>query len=62
MMVPIRTRVEQGRYEVDARRVADAILARLLASAGPIPGAVRTHRECSKPVSLPSASTKTASA
>jgi hypothetical protein len=58
--MPFKTRVEPGRYEVDVRLVADAILARIMAPAGPPPD-VGAQRACSKPVSSPSASTKTAS-
>lgn len=61
MAVSFKTQVQQGRYEIDARRVADAILARIMAPAEPMPIVVKTHRECSKPASLSSASTKTAS-
>lgn len=61
MVMPISTRVRQGRYEVDARRVADAILIRIMASPGAAVPSALTHRECSKPASSPSASSKTAS-
>ncbi|HEY1523752.1 MAG TPA: hypothetical protein VGF70_12135 [Solirubrobacteraceae bacterium] len=58
IVVPSKTRME--RYEVDVRQVADAIMARIMA-AGAVPAAGKPHRVCSKPVSSPSASTKTAS-
>ncbi len=58
--MPFNTRVEQGEYQVDVRLVADALLARIMAP-GALPAAVNPQRACSKPVSLPSASTKTAS-
>lgn len=62
----IKTRLEQGRYEVDPRRVADAIIARLAGDTWPSwatnwslaqPG---LQKECSKPPSSPSASPNTA--
>lgn len=60
IVVPFKTRIEQGQYEVDVRRVADAILARIMVPAVALPAAANPHSACSKPVSSPSASTKTA--
>ena len=57
-MPPLKTLVQQGRYEVDARRVAEAIVDRILDRA---PAARAPQKECSKPSSWPTASTNTAS-
>ncbi len=55
----LKTLVQQGLYEVDARRVADAIVLRILEQAAPEGWAAQ--KECSTPSSGPAASTKTAS-
>jgi hypothetical protein len=56
MIVPIKTLVEQNRYEVDERRVADAIVARILA---PLTPPSSPQSACSNPSSLSSASRNT---
>ena len=61
VIVPMKRRVEQGRYEIDVRLVADAILARIMAPPGRLPAAIDPHRACSKPFSSPGASRNTAS-
>lgn len=56
----IKTMIEQGKYEVDPRRVADAIIARLLGAAGPIVPAVDLQNLCSNPASGSGAPANTA--
>lgn len=56
----IKTLVRQGRYEVDAHRVAEAILLRMLDPARELPRAWEAQKECSKPSSSPVPSTNTA--
>lgn len=63
MVVPNQRWVEQGGYEVDVERVADAIVARMLARACVLPVSLEeAQMACSNPVSSASASTKTAAA
>ena len=47
----IKTMFEQGRYEVDPQRVADAIIARLLGEGSLPPGLAELQKACSKPLS-----------
>jgi hypothetical protein len=56
----IKTLVRQGRYEVDARQVADAIVLRMLDRTRALPRAWAAQKECSKPASSPVPSTNTA--
>jgi hypothetical protein len=56
-MTSIKTLVAQGRYEVDHRLVADAVMARLFG----VGGGGGLQSECSNPASSASASTKHAS-
>ena len=57
-----RAMLEQGAYEIDPQRVADAILDRILGHALLIPWAAEPQNECSKPSSAPAASTNSAAA
>jgi hypothetical protein len=59
LVVPVKTLVKQGRYEVDAHRVAQAIMVRFFGAAA-VPGAPSPQNTCSKPKSSPSASRNTA--
>jgi hypothetical protein len=58
--IVIKRMLEQGSYEVDPRRVADAIIARMLGQAPLPPGLRELQNECSNPSSLPVASTNAA--
>lgn len=57
-MTSIKTLVAQGRYEVDYRLVADAVMARLFSVGA---GAGWLQSQCSNPASPTSPSTKHAS-
>jgi hypothetical protein len=54
--MPLKTLVQQGLYEVDARRVADAIVLRILGGMAHGPEPRVPQKECSKPSSWRSAS------
>ena len=59
-MSALKRLVAEGRYEVDSRLVADALIARVFG--GPLAGfAAWSQNECSKPASGPSQSTNLAS-
>ena len=56
----VKAMLEQGCYEVDPQRVADAIIARWFGPATLAPRWLASQNECSKPASSPVESAKPA--
>lgn len=61
-VMAIKSQVQQGRYRVNSQLVAEAILLRMLRRAATEADRRDAQKRCSKPSSVPVASTKTAAA
>ena len=58
----IKNQVQQGGYRIDSQLVAEAILVRMLRKSAAEVRAAEAQSECSKPSSVPAASTNAAPA